>query len=538
MKRVIIMWAIALITAIVLSGMNLFFGELNHDEGWYLYAARLISQGKLPYVDFASTQGPVLPFVYSVIQPLIDRSGVAGGRLFTALLGIICAFVTAYIAYSISPQERRKISALIAFSLIAVNVYQSYFCTIVKTYALAGLLLALGFLVLSYAVNFNARTERKKKFPALLFFGGVLLSLSAGTRLSLGITIPVVFIWLLFNREIEPADGFVRRMWLAGWFAGGAVLGLCILYLPFAIMAPDALWFALVEYHAGREAGGIASQLLYKAGFVSRVLRAYPVVAGICVIFWLGKLYGIGSNTNRMRLSAFEWLLWLCGIAVSIVHFAVSFPYDDYQVAVYPLFVCASAVAIVKFADNEKTELWLASIVLLLCVVTSFSSPINQEWFIAKRDRIWWLKRDETSLQKLQRVARWLHEEAKLRRGDMILTQDIYLAVEAGLYVPAGLEMGPFSYFPDWSRKKAEKCRVVNQEMLLEIMDKCGAKVSAFSGYGLSIRCPGITPLSEDERKILWYQLQKRYSIVKEFEDFGQASTKLVILMRKDAGEP
>lgn len=533
MKRVS-MWIVAIITAIVLSGINLFFAELNHDEGWYLYAARLVSHGKLPYVDFAITQGPVLPLIYSLMSPVVDWIGVAGGRLFTAFLGLVCAFVTARLAYSMSPPGLGITSALIAFSLIAVNVYQSYFCTIVKTYALAGVLLVSGFLILHYAVKDSVVIANKNKSAVLLFLAGLLLSLSAGTRLSLGITIPVVFIWLLFNHQIDSSNSFGKRIWLAVWFAGGAFAGLCVVYLPFAIMAPDALWFALVEYHAGREVGGVASLLLYKAGFVSRILRAYPIVAGICVIFWLAKLYGTCNDTSRMRLSDFEWLLWLCGIAISIVHFAASFPYDDYQVAVYPLFVSASAVALIRFIDNEKTALWLSSVVLALCIATSFSSPINQDWFIAGRDRIWWLKRQETSLQKLHRTAKWLRREAKLHKGDMILTQDTYLAVEAGLYVPRGLEMGPFSYFPDWPREKTEKCRVVNKEMLLEIIEKCDAKVSAFSGYGLSIRCPNITPLSENERKMLWNQLLKRYSVVKEIEDFGQASTKLLILVKKD----
>lgn len=527
------MWVIAIITAIVLSGINLFWGELNHDEGWYLYAAKLVSHGKLPYVDFAVTQGPVLPLVYSLICPVVDWLGVAGGRLFTALLGLACAFATARLAYSMSPPKLSMTSALIAFSLIAVNVYQSYFCTIVKTYALAGVFLVSGFLILHYVVKANVVIAQRSKSAILLFLAGVLLSLSAGTRLSLGIAIPVVFIWLLFNHQFDSSNRFLKRIWLAGWFAGGAFTGLCVVYVPFVIMAPDALWFAFIEYHAGREVGGIASQLLYKAGFVSRILRAYPVVTGICVIFWFGKLHRIGSNTSRMHLSAFEWLLWICGIAISIVHFAVAFPYDDYQVAVYPLFVSAAAVAFTRFIDDEKTELWLSSVVLVLCIVTSFSSPINQDWFVSGRDRIWWLKRQETPLQKLQRTAEWLRKEAKLRKGDMILTQDTYLAVETGVYVPRGLEMGPFSYFPDWSREKAEKCRVVNQEMLLEIIEKCEARVSAFSGYGLSIRCPNITPLSENERRILWNQLVKRYSVVKEIEDFGQASTKLLILVRK-----
>lgn len=49
-------WLIALLAALGLFSANLIFGNLNQDEGWYLYAARLISAGKMPYRDFAFTQ--------------------------------------------------------------------------------------------------------------------------------------------------------------------------------------------------------------------------------------------------------------------------------------------------------------------------------------------------------------------------------------------------------------------------------------------------------------------------------------------------
>ena len=46
--------AVLLLTLILtetLFGISLFRGDLNQDEGWYLYAAGLVAQGKLPYLD-------------------------------------------------------------------------------------------------------------------------------------------------------------------------------------------------------------------------------------------------------------------------------------------------------------------------------------------------------------------------------------------------------------------------------------------------------------------------------------------------------
>ena len=67
---------------------NTWFGLLNQDEGWYLYAALETTRSHMPYRDFFFTQGPVLPVVYGWLAPLWSPFGVAGGRVLTALLGM------------------------------------------------------------------------------------------------------------------------------------------------------------------------------------------------------------------------------------------------------------------------------------------------------------------------------------------------------------------------------------------------------------------------------------------------------------------
>jgi len=114
-----------------------------------------------------------------------------------------------------------------------------------------------------------------------------------------------------------------------------------------------------------------------------------------------------------------------------------------------------------------------------------------------------------------------------------LLTQDTYLAVEAGLRVPEGLELGPFSYFPDMDREKAQACHVLNREMLHEILASSDAPVAAFSGYGLAIRCPEITQLPIDEQTELWTMVESRYEQTDEVTPFGQADTTLRVFGRK-----
>ena len=41
-------WALAVFSLAVLGAAAIWMGGLNQDEGWYLYAANLVSAGKVP----------------------------------------------------------------------------------------------------------------------------------------------------------------------------------------------------------------------------------------------------------------------------------------------------------------------------------------------------------------------------------------------------------------------------------------------------------------------------------------------------------
>ena len=84
-------WRAAIWTGITLyvalSIVYLFWGQINDDEGWYLYASELVFAGDLPYRDFAFTQMPLLPYVYGLPQVLFSRS-ILVGRLTSVAFSI------------------------------------------------------------------------------------------------------------------------------------------------------------------------------------------------------------------------------------------------------------------------------------------------------------------------------------------------------------------------------------------------------------------------------------------------------------------
>ena len=64
MRGVRIFWALAVFAFAVLGAAAVWLGGLNQDEGWYLYAANLLAEGKILYRDFFFTQGPAMPEAY------------------------------------------------------------------------------------------------------------------------------------------------------------------------------------------------------------------------------------------------------------------------------------------------------------------------------------------------------------------------------------------------------------------------------------------------------------------------------------------
>ncbi len=554
LNRILFTTAFGLI--LLLGAANLFLGDLNQDEGWYLYAAKQVTEGNVLYRDFMFTQGPALPFVYGVLFPIIEKFGVAGGRLVSALFGLAAAGCAAWLAARSVSSRFWKPAALAAFVLAGVNVYQSYFTTIVKTYSLCAFFLTAGFVALSYADS--------KRGASAAFWGGFLLALAACTRLSAGIALPIAGLWLVFNRKkvfphghgVEvPAFRFhvsnfkFLPAWLAFGLGGGFVL--LVGLGTFFVLAPENTHFALFGYHAGRSPGGLMQLLALKAGFVSRFVQAYFVFSAGCVLaFFLRRHHrhvreATGMDWDvRPRLTellrqanhqespfsnSLISLLWMAGAAVTLVHFAAPFPYDDYQVIVYPVLSAALAATLIPRCTEQQLER-AVPLLLLVCTAAAFSSPINQQWMVRGRDRIWWNFKETPDLIALQRTGAQIREE--LGEGGLLLTQDTYLAVEARARVPHGMEMGPFCYYPELSRGQAEKLNLLNKEMMLELLKRARAPVAAFSGYGLSIESPGIGKLPPDHRNELRAALEMNYRKSDEIPNFGQAHTTLELFMR------
>ena len=514
-SRRFVWWSLwmTLPAALLLYAFALVFGNLNQDEGWYLYAAQRVSEGAMPYRDFFFTQGPVMPYVYGALEKLWAPLGVLGGRLVTVFFGILSCVATAFLARCAVSRDRAFAAAVMGAALSGCNIYHVYFTTIPKTYALASSLIMIGYIFLFFGARGNM------KCPAWLcsLLAGILLAFAAGTRISMGMLLPITAVAMMLTwRQTGKA-------WL--WFSVGGLLGLAAVYLPALLLAPEQFIFAQT-FHAARK----GRDLFFIAGSVSRIVRFYLPVAMLASALIVFQVFrGQHAVRSKTRPVLNDWpLIWcMAFLGVFLLQLVSPYPYDDYQVPVMGLLIAA----VVGWAMQVVPEGLCGRVCLFVTVLSlgaTFGSSLPQEWLMAKQDRFWAVKKTEPDILQLRRVA----SEVK-GKTETLLTQDVYLAVQAGKKVPAGMEMGPFCYFPGLSDADAAKYHVLNKAGMLAILEGALSDWAAVSGYGFAVRSPVMDEVPAEDQKLFREILLRNYTLTKTIEAFGQNNTRLEIYSRK-----
>ena len=503
-------WMLAVVACLILGGASVWLGGLNQDEGWYLYAANMVAEGKMLYRDFFYTQGPEMPSFYRAFVWVWNLWGLLGARVFTLILGLVGVWLATGLARHLAPKGRKAEAALMTFMLLGCNLYHLYYVAIPKTYALASVFVMMGFFLLF--------AEKK---PVFQLVAGLALAYAAGTRISLGALLCVTGLWLLLARRWKDL----------AWFCVGGLGGLVIIYGPYLCDADArAGLIAAQQYHAAR--GGF--DLVWAVGSVSRLVRWYLPVFIVLGLGWGLKSKSGGvvvqrndeNSTVRLPTMTAAVLLWGF-LAVFAVQMLAPFPYEDYQVPIMGLLAVYAAVNFVNWGMSSEhrsigatDQWWKLLLVLGLCFANSFGSPLLEKWMTNGQDRFWSLKKEKCELAQLRDVAKRI--EAQDPGGKMLFTQDLYLAIETGRKVPKGLEMGPFAMLTDdeWGK-------------LLSETAPAECKVAALSGYSFAVEPPSCAERSIDKQMAYWALLKKNYRLVDREEAFGQNATTLLVLKCK-----
>ena len=471
------------------------FGSLNQDEGWYLYAAQLVGEGKTLYRDFFFTQGPVMPVVYSFFSWMWRAWGIIGGRALSAVFGALSILFAAALAWRIAREGAKAAAAVTVSLVLGSNLYHVYFLSIPKTYSISALALAAGLYLLTFS--------RERRGTAFAFASGASLALAACTRTSLALVPAAALAFLVLDRRNRGSAALAFALGCA--FAGVAA------YLPYFVDAKAREGLVAAQlYHAAR--GGFSPLLV--AGSVSRLVRWY-------LPMWV--LFGLAIAIPACRADfRRDWLplLLVSFASCAILQLCAPFPYDDYQVPVMPLVAVCAAVAV---SSLRPPAVLLA---LGMAWASSFGSPLVEDFFTAGHDRFWVVRKDASDVSLLKDAASRI--EALDPGGKTLLTQDLYLAIETRRHVPEGLEMGPFSYWGD-----AENAPGLDDAGLKRVIEESPCRVAALSGYSFAITAPSCMETPLEKQLAFWEAVRDRYELKCKMPRFGQHSTSLMILARK-----
>jgi hypothetical protein len=291
------------------------------------------------------------------------------------------------------------------------------------------------------------------------------------------------------------------------------------------------------SFHTAR--GG--HDVFFLIGSLARTVRAYLPAFLLALALVAFRLFRGPSAVPRKELEepagcdyrGMIWPgLWLCSfLAVFLVQLVSPFPYDDYQVPVMGLLVAALAAWAVNSTPSGERLGRLCLFWVMVALMSTFASPLSQEWFVVRMDRFWVVRKPMADLALLRMTARDVRALAE--KDEVLLTQDVYLAVEAGMRVPEGFEMGPFSYFPALGDEAAARYHVMNKKRLTALLASAPCGVAAFSGYGLAIRSPVMDAVPQEDTQLFLSLLGRNYDRVQEVADFGQNCTTLQIMKRR-----
>jgi hypothetical protein len=204
------------------------------DEGFHMLTAKLIKDGRLPYIDFFFPQAPLNAYWNAAWMRLFGDSWRMVHAL-AATLTMAAIFLAMDFVYRHWPVPRWRLAAsLLAAVLIGANIQVFQFGPVGQGYALALLLSVIAFRLTVYSVGVTN--------PLAALAAGLTASAAAGSTLLAAPYVPVLLLWaILYNR--------VGHRWIkvAAYVLGGVIPWLPVLWL--FTRSPQVVRFNIFDYH-------------------------------------------------------------------------------------------------------------------------------------------------------------------------------------------------------------------------------------------------------------------------------------------------
>jgi hypothetical protein len=503
--RVQVAFFVLALALLVELALLLWFRQVNLDEGWYLWASKLVYEGKVLYRDFAYTQTPLLPYLYGLSQKVLGE-GLYQGRLFTLALTLATVAFTVLTAVRVGG----RYAGLISLALFTVSFFALAQFSYTATYALTAFFLTAAFWV--------TVSEWPGRWRIFLAIG--LAALAVAVRLSAIVVVPSLLFYLAWR----------SRRW--GWAllggAGAAIFWLALTLGLYWSLTGELMVYDIVGFHTDRLLKPEWQQLrMWHMGI--RTLQDFLVLVGVMVAAgcvgavqcW--RLWRRWGDPDKAKTGPPLLALALSSAGLFVVHLLPRTTDSYYNALQMPLLSLAGGILLAGWLGQEqpRRHRFLWALVVLMMVAHG-----GRQWHGFVRDGYvaWPLRSQMALVQEAAALLRRLVEP-----GATLLSFSPHLALEAGLRVAPGYEMAIFAYRPTWSNEEAARYHVVNNERLLADLH-AGASAVALTEFDLE--------QIYGERDAVQEALTRRYRWIAALPLLGPYNDNLNLYLPPQFGDP
>ncbi|MBN1645866.1 glycosyltransferase family 39 protein [Candidatus Woesearchaeota archaeon] len=504
------------------------------DEGFHINNAKLISQGKLPYVDFIYYKGHVFGYIQSLLMmPFGYNLGVERA------ISLVLKFVLLGLAFEVTRRLTNKWGGLLVTAALTFQISVMSQFTIIDTAGhITTILLLLSVLFLQLKIR-----PWLQAVLSMLF-----MCLAIGTRLFVAPLAIVLLAYLyLNNKNLNSKNKYTnkntvikkisnkttkpkQRTTLYALLTG--IVFVAAAYIPFFVLSPKRTYYGLLGWILERTST-VPLQETVDYFFVKISMNTLvgilldKIIVLILYLLHNWSVYAIAlfatwklmqahaRSKSRARFFLQEKLLATYILISFVVLLLVTLTPTpgayNYIFQYIPLLTVGATALLFYWMQSISFRTKVYASILVLCVL--LIAPITQypQMNLEIRD-----SKPINTLDDLHHLSDFVKHQ--IHEGDYVLAFEIPVIVEAGGTVVPGLERGYFTYLTTLPTDEVRELKAMNTELYVQnIMQQTAGVVVMSKDRTYDVL--GLLP--EEEQDLIYETLDENYELVKTFPEIS-----------------